>query len=494
MSRPTVFLHAVTADYPAALAVYQFLTGREIPCFFADEALLKTGDPSYFRQASTALKGASWLMVVATRAAYCQSPTILDFWQAFDARPNRRAMLLPAELCPEDLPEPFQQSRVLPLTGRSGELVQLLSAWPMEAEEPWPLATPKTAKRRARLVPWVLTAANVALLLTTAWLTQTAWRKGRAPEVGDKAPLAPQLPDPNSGSRERGASPHASAVAEGQKQGSKAGSPFLADVGPPPLSPGMPEEEFVRLWKPDPASGLYQIKLGSVVQTFSYIPPGTFQMGSPATEVSRRSDEAQRTVTLTRGFWLARTECTQALWQEVTGGQPSQFPHPGHPVESVAWDDIAAGNASFLTRINAWRLLPDGLHFALPDEAQWEYACRAGTASPFAFGEVLDGSLANFDGRLPYGTPDPSPFANRPVSVARYAANDWGLYDMHGNVQEWCAPSPLATLDLALAEMKIIRGGSWRYTASLCRSASRAVYRSDVGDDTTGFRLAVVAN
>ena len=492
MIQPVVFLSAVTADYSAAREVYQFLTEREITCFFADEALLKTGDASYRQRSDAALAAAKWLIVVVGKSSYARSPIMQEVWQTSDLNSVQRIVIVPHDFLGETLPGPWQDSRVLHMPAPWEALQQILGmAAPEIVETRTSSARRRPAMRLRRVLPWALTAANVAILLMTIWLT-------RRDEVSRTAEFADEKPFPDArrwGPRAGplGKDSQADPIPQQQSPQVVAKRLNVSDSVMGTISSGLTEQEAVSLWEADPASGLHQIQLGQVRQTFSYIPPGTFLMGSPTIELSRRPEESQRPMTIRRGFWLARTECTQALWQEVTGGNPSSVRGLGLPVETVPWDDVAVGDRSFMVRINARNLLPDGLRFALPDEAQWEYACRAGTTGPFAFGEILEGYLANFDGRLPYGTPVPGPFANCTVAVGSYAANGWGLHDMHGNVQEWCAPWPEVPLPLNPDEGKTTRGGSWRFTASLCRSASRMVYRGDVGDDTTGFRIAVVA-
>ena len=128
-----------------------------------------------------------------------------------------------------------------------------------------------------------------------------------------------------------------------------------------------------------------------VTQRMRWIPPGSFLMGSPETEAGRNSDETQQEVNIKNGFWLADTACTQALWQAVMGNDPSRFKRGDLPVESVSWNDTQA----FLDELN--RRIP-GLGLSLPSEAQWEYACRAGTTTAFSFGDNITRKQANQDG------------------------------------------------------------------------------------------------
>ena len=168
-----------------------------------------------------------------------------------------------------------------------------------------------------------------------------------------------------------------------------------------------------------------------IVQVFRWIRPGQFIMGSPDDEPGRGVDETCHGVTLTRGFWLADTACTQALWQAVMKDNPSKFKGEELPVNSVSWGDCQ----TFLEQIN--NLLP-GLNLGLPTEAQWEYACRAGPRTPFSFGQTISTDQANFNGNYPYVGAEKGEYRKTTVPVKVLPCNDWGLYQMHGNVWEWC--------------------------------------------------------
>ncbi len=221
---------------------------------------------------------------------------------------------------------------------------------------------------------------------------------------------------------------------------------------------------------------------------FVRIPPGSFQMGSPASEPGRRPDEVLHRVTISRGFWLGATEVTQLQWTRVMGGNPSRFPGcQDCPVESVSWLDVR----KFIDRLNA----SEGGGFRLPTEAEWEYACKTGESAGAA---RIDDAHANFDARYPFRGGRPGRYLGRPVRVASYPADRRGIFDMHGNVWEWCAdgygPYPSGdTVDPvgpAPAPLKVIRGGSWYFDAASCRCATRYTHAPGDRGFSVGLRLA----
>jgi formylglycine-generating enzyme required for sulfatase activity len=226
-----------------------------------------------------------------------------------------------------------------------------------------------------------------------------------------------------------------------------------------------------------------------------FIPPGEFLMGSPLSEQERDYDEIGHHVLLTQGYWLADTACTQALWQAVVGNNQSFFKgKPTNPVENVSWRDILVG---FLPILN--RLVP-GLDAVLPTEAQWENACRAGTTTPFSFGLQITPENVNYDGNYPYAGGRKGHFRAGTVPVKSLPANAWGLYEMHGNVWEWCqdglrtygsgtAVDPVGPQD-KYAGLRVLRGGCWDSNGWRCRSALRRADHPDERDRHFGFRLA----
>jgi formylglycine-generating enzyme required for sulfatase activity len=216
-----------------------------------------------------------------------------------------------------------------------------------------------------------------------------------------------------------------------------------------------------------------ELTMGGVTQRLRCLPAGGFWMGSPVREPGRRQDESLRWVTVEAPFWLADTVCTQALWQTVTGQQPSRFRGEELPVEQVSWDAVTA---RFLSELN--RRVP-GLHATLPTEVQWEYACRAGTQTAFHWG----------DGPVP---PDCAQHAaclpRQTVPVRTFTPNPWGLWQMHGNVQEWCEPADGSVLR---SDLRVARGGSWNSSARQLRAACRDQHSRTAARHDLGFRLLV---
>ena len=234
---------------------------------------------------------------------------------------------------------------------------------------------------------------------------------------------------------------------------------------------------------------------GQVVIQLCYCPAGIFRMGSPASEKNRSEDENQIQVMVSQGFWLGQTEVTQGQWAAVMGSNPSSFKGDDLPVESVSWEDAQA----FVAKLNQSAALPAGWKYALPTEAQWEYACRAGTESVFGFGDTLSSRDANFDGRYPYGSAMKGPYLGQTCVVGSYKPNGWGLYDMHGNVWEWCSDWYAEKLVVGSDSIgaltgsnRLGRGGSWNYGGRDCRSANRNGYDPGCRLNFVGFRLAAV--
>ena len=221
------------------------------------------------------------------------------------------------------------------------------------------------------------------------------------------------------------------------------------------------------------------------------VPAGTFAMGSPSGEVGRQACEGPaRPKTIARPFYLGAHPVTQGEFERIMGTNPARFRHvSGHdttafPVENVTWHEAD----EFCRRLSALPFEKErGRRYRLPTEAEWEYACRAGEASqPFSTGRSLGSAQANFDGRRPYGHAAFGEFRGRTIRVGTFAANAWGLFDMHGNVWEWCADR----FDEA-GEARVLRGGSWQNHAASCRSASRDWIGPGYRGCTVGFRVVL---
>jgi formylglycine-generating enzyme required for sulfatase activity len=256
-----------------------------------------------------------------------------------------------------------------------------------------------------------------------------------------------------------------------------------------------PEVPALVAWSNHRGSDRYgqfaDLSIGTVPLRLRYIPAGSFTMGSPAGDSPwRGDDEVPHPTAIEHGFWLAETEVTQELWQAVMGSNPSQFIDPKRPVDSVSWDDAQRF-------VNALHARVSGFDVRLPSEAEWEYACRAGTTTAFALDDKatppeaasdLGWYLANANGQSHV--------------VKAKLPNAWGLYDMHGNVQEWCQDAYAHYATHAGAQAvggmdgtgdRVSRGGSWRLSDAAARSAARRAAGSTRGDNDQGLRLAVTA-
>ncbi|MBL0717278.1 MAG: SUMF1/EgtB/PvdO family nonheme iron enzyme, partial [Desulfosarcina sp.] len=267
--------------------------------------------------------------------------------------------------------------------------------------------------------------------------------------------------------------------------------------------------------------------INSIGQEFVYIRPGTFMMGSPSGESGRDSDETRHKVTLTKGFYMQTTEVTVWQWRSFvqdtgykseaetgdgayiwTGkkwkkkkgtywNNPEFYQTDRHPVTCISWNDVQ----KFIKWLN--RKEGSG-KYRLPTEAEWEYTCRAGTKTPFDFGDCLSTNQANYDGNYPFTGCPKGKYREKTVSVSSFSSNAWGLYDMHGNVWEWCQDScdwknkvvtdtyrdgivdPLCTK----GSDRVYRGGSWRFSARDCRSADRFSNSQGNRNFDLGFRLS----
>ncbi len=267
----------------------------------------------------------------------------------------------------------------------------------------------------------------------------------------------------------------------------------------PPAVPGLSTRPA---WASDEGADIFgrwaEFTVAGVVQRLRWLPPGAFLMGSPADEPGRVLNEGpQHQVRLTRGLWLADTACTQALWLAVLGGDnPSRFQqHPNCPVDQVSHRDAERFLARLRGRLGA------GAEPVLPTEAQWEYACRAGSTTAFGTGAQISTSQANFDG----GPAGPSRGCT--VAVKSLPPNRWGLFEMHGNVWEWCADGGLRRYQALAAGQsaddplqpgepgrdgfRAVRGGGFADPAKRLRSACRDRHARGLPQSDLGFRLAL---
>ncbi|MFZ5573118.1 MAG: SUMF1/EgtB/PvdO family nonheme iron enzyme [Thermodesulfobacteriota bacterium] len=231
----------------------------------------------------------------------------------------------------------------------------------------------------------------------------------------------------------------------------------------------------------------------SLGMKFVYIRPGVFQMGSPGGEAGRGKDETRHQVTLTRGFFLQTTEVTQRQWKKVMDDNPAVFSDCGGdcPVENISWEDTQ----QFIDKLNQ----RDGRIYRLPTEAEWEFAFRAGTRKMFYTGNCLSADQANYDGNFPMDGCSGGPNRKSIVVVGSFPPNPWGLYDMAGNVWEWCQDwygsypgGPVSDpAGPSSGSQRVMRGGAWNSYADNCRSANRIGYGPGEKYGNFGFRLAL---
>ncbi|HEX6811317.1 MAG TPA: formylglycine-generating enzyme family protein [Planctomycetota bacterium] len=277
-----------------------------------------------------------------------------------------------------------------------------------------------------------------------------------------------------------------------------------ATTNAPPARDGVPPHAFAS------STGGDEREVAGV--KLCWCPPGRFLMGSPPHEPERRPGEDQVEVTL-RGFWIAKYETTQGQWRRVLGELPGPL-----TAELPAGDDYPLGNVNFaeaeafcskLTELGrSSGALPQDWEFRLPTEAQWEYACRAGTTTATHFGDQLSSVQANFRGK-PYAGAEPGPSLQGAAQVGSYPANAWGLHDMHGNTYEWCRDWYHRRLpggtdpDLHDAKStstksehgdvsRVRRGGCWSDDGWALRTAFRLRFEPERRYDHIGFRVVVV--
>ena len=246
----------------------------------------------------------------------------------------------------------------------------------------------------------------------------------------------------------------------------------------------------------------------SLGMTFALIPAGTFLMDSPDSEADRDDDEGpQCEVEITWPFYLGIHPVTQEHYEKLMGKNPSHFTRKNggganHPVEQVSWEEAVA----FCHKLSAQaQEKASGRVYRLPTEAEWEYSCRGGATSskPFYFGDSLSSTQANFNGNHPYGSASKGPYLQHTTPVGSYKPNAWGLFDMHGNVWEWCSDwhdenyynqsprqDPQGPQN---GSLRVLRGGSWSSFGRDCRSALRVRNVPGSRNFNLGFRVACFA-
>ncbi len=249
----------------------------------------------------------------------------------------------------------------------------------------------------------------------------------------------------------------------------------VKDKGAAPAA-GLPVKEFTNQFGMD----------------FVFIPPGVFRMGILSNKEGEQKSAFPHNVTLTKGFYMQKTEVTQGQWKEIMGENLSFFKECGDdcPLEQVAWNEAQL----FIKRLNAFEKTNS---YRLPTEAEWEYACRAGTTTPFSFGECLSTDQANYCGHYPLNGCEKGVYREKIVAVNEFPANAWGLTGMHGNVWEWCqdwfAPYPASAVKdpkgPPSGKRKVFRGGGWNSYAKACTSGSRAGTEPTNYFANLGFRV-----
>ena len=284
--------------------------------------------------------------------------------------------------------------------------------------------------------------------------------------------------------------------------------PVAPLASPPAPTPG----RSLRLLRWQGRTQVFRERCAGLELAMVRIPAGAFVMGSPADEPQRQDCEGPPHRVHVSEFLIGQMPITQAQWRQVASWQEREGerwgrqlnPNPSHfgdqansdqrPVDNVSWHDAM----EFCNRLSQ----RTGRHYSLPSEAQWEYACRAGSTTPFAFGATLSAELVNYDATDTYGDGPKGESREQTTPVGMFPANAWGLHDMHGTVWEWCldhwhdsyegAPSDGSawlTPSASEEEPRLLRGGSWNFVPRYCRSAARDLFRPDGANYSVGFRV-----
>jgi formylglycine-generating enzyme required for sulfatase activity len=268
-----------------------------------------------------------------------------------------------------------------------------------------------------------------------------------------------------------------------------------------------------RPWAPE----TWQTKVieNSIGMKLVRIEAGVFQMGSPIGELERNAQEHQHEVIISKPFYMGKFEVTQQEYERIMGKNPAAFSKTGQqrnlvagldtqrfPIEMVSWHE-AKEFCKRLTDLERGALrITATMAYALPTESEWEYCCRAGTQTPFAFGETISTDQVNYDGmQSVYGAGKPGKRLNRPVPVGSYPANPWGLHDMHGNIWEWCEDGYAADfyktgpkidpVNPNNGDSRLLRGGGWGTNPGLTRSALRGYNGVSTRFEYNGFRVVL---
>ena len=404
----------------------------------------------------------------------------------------------PSEVNPE-LPEWFDamlETAMAREPGKRFPTAELMYAeLPAELRQAYGGPDVASLRRRTRLVTRRSLVYLAALVILCALVLIAARRPLPTPDAD--APEETVAFPPPPGPEEAVAAPDPVPDEPGD-----AAKPENAQAAPEPTPPG-PDEAA----EPADPTAVVPVTVPAVVgpqlgQTWNVaglslelapIPAGSFTMGSPATEDGREDDEPQRQVTLTKAFWLGKCEVRQKDFEAIEGKNPSRFKGADLPVETLTWDEAAAFCRKLNDRERQAGRLPVGYEYRLPTEAEWEYACRAGTQGQHALGADAD-SLE--DGAWYSGNSE-----GKTHAVGSKAPNAWGLHDMHGNVSEWCAdwwgeypPGELTDpVGAQVGPQRVHRGGSGANRPSACRAANRFSYSPGKVSNSLGFRVALAA-
>ncbi|MGD1808538.1 SUMF1/EgtB/PvdO family nonheme iron enzyme [Dapis sp. BLCC M126] len=279
-------------------------------------------------------------------------------------------------------------------------------------------------------------------------------------------------------------------------------TPEVTPAPPPPPRPKFPIQKFTTVTVNSRGEIISRRQHQAEVMTENLgngvflemvkIPAGRFLMGSPETEAERQDNESPQHYVDVPEFFMGKYPVTQAQWQAVMGNNPSRFKGANRPVERVNWNDAT----EFCQKLSDIT----GKKYSLPSESQWEYACRARTSTPFYFGETITSELVNYNGNYPYADAPKGKYREQTTDVGIFPPNSFGLYDMHGNVWEWCqdvwhdnyegAPTDGSAWETGgNTKFRLLRGGSWLFNSWNCRCAGRNYYDAGSLDNLVGFRV-----